>query len=464
MIDLNHLGQYRENNRIEAKLALGGLPHSVWETYSAFANTLGGLLLLGVVEYPDKSLHAVDLPDPEGMVREFWDMVNDPSVASVNILSAKDVTVEVAEGRRIIVVNVPRAERTDKPVYVEGSPRNTYRRSGEGDYRCTVEEYQAMVRDAAVRTQDMRVLDELDADALNLGSVRAYRRRMRLSRPEHAWEALADEDFLLKLGALGVGGDARIHPTSAGLLMFGNERDVVRAFPQYRLAYSGAERLVSSSGDWSGNVFDFYFRADRTLQRSLKTLSAPVRAAVREALANCLVNADYCGGGALTVVRSGNTLTMTNPGHFRIGVASAKSGGLSDPRNGAMSEMFRLIDVGERVGGGIPTIFRVWRERGWAEPTITQSFAPDRTTLSLVFGKAEGQTQTVRKSDELIRARQRNAVIDYLTDNASAKTSEIADVLGVGATRARAVLSALIAEDVVVAEGGGSRRTYRLKS
>ena len=464
MIDLNNLGQYRENNRIEAKMALGGLPHSIWETYSAFANTLGGLILLGVVEYPDKSLHAVDLPDPEGMVRTFWELVNDPGVASVNILSAKDITVETADGRRIIVVNVPRAERTVKPVFVEGSPRNTYRRSGEGDYRCTAEEYQAMVRDAAVRTQDMRVREELDADALNAESVRAYRRRMRLSRPEHAWESLADEDFLLKLGALGVGGDGRTHPTSAGLLMFGNGRDIVRAFPHYLLDYSGAERLVSSSGDWSGNVFDFYFRADRRLQQDARALPAPVRAAVREALANCLVNADYCGGGALTIVRRGNALTMTNPGHFRIELATAKSGGLSDPRNGAMSEMFRLIDIGERVGGGIPTIFRVWRERGWAEPTITQSFAPDRTTLSLVFGKADGQKQPVKLSDELIRARQKNAVIEYLTDNAAAGTSEIADALGVGTTRARAVLSALIAEDIVIAEGGGRSRTYRLKS
>lgn len=76
MIDFANLNNYRENNRIEAKKALGGLPQSIWETYSAFANTLGGIILLGVEEHADHSLNAIDLPNPEKLIKEFWDIVS----------------------------------------------------------------------------------------------------------------------------------------------------------------------------------------------------------------------------------------------------------------------------------------------------------------------------------------------------------------------------------------------------
>ncbi|MBR1972371.1 MAG: ATP-binding protein [Oscillospiraceae bacterium] len=146
MLDLNNLGAYRENNRIEAKQALGGLPESIWETYSAFANADGGIILLGVEELPDKSLHALDLLDPQWLIDDFLTILQDPKRVSANILNGEAIQVHQVDGKHIIAITVPPAQPCDQPVYVDGDLyRGTYRRCGEGDYRCSREEVDAML-------------------------------------------------------------------------------------------------------------------------------------------------------------------------------------------------------------------------------------------------------------------------------------------------------------------------------
>ena len=156
MIDFSKIEQYRENNRIEAKKSLGGLPKSIWETYSAFANTHGGIILLGVEEWADKSLHTVDLPDPDRLIKEFWDIVNNPNKTSVNVLSSKDVFVQEVDGNHIVVINVPRAERSYKPVYVDGNPLCTYRRNGEGDCSLMDSVYDERLKKAFEELKELR--------------------------------------------------------------------------------------------------------------------------------------------------------------------------------------------------------------------------------------------------------------------------------------------------------------------
>lgn len=461
MIDLRHLEKYRENNRIEAKKAVGGLPHSIWETYSAFANTMGGLILLGVEERKDKSLHPVELPDPEGLARTFLTQVNDPAHASINILAAGDVAVEEAEGRQIVVIRVPRAERSDKPVYVEGDTRNTYRRNGEGDYRCSREEYAAMVRDAAVRSRDARLLEELGPEALAEESVETWLARWRTAHPEQG-----ESDLLLRAGALGADGEGALHPTAAGLLMFGRRPDIERRFPAFELAYreeSGVGAAVCRD-----NVYEFYRSVCQALRPAVQgpeEEDTPVFQAVREALVNCLSNADYRGRGGVSVTLGDDRVVFSNPGAFRISVSAARSGGLSDPRNGVMLRLFNAVDAGKGAGSGIPNMFRVWREQGWEEPTITQSFDPERTTITLRFTRRSALLPR-QASDERGRmvhaAAGRAMVIDYLTERSECSGAELARLTGMRPAEVAELLRELEAEGIVAP--APRRGRYRLRA
>lgn len=144
------LSKYKENKRIEAKKATGGLPRSIWETYSAFANTSGGVILLGVLEDKrDRTLYPVDLPDPQRLIAQFLDGVNDLRVVNKNILAKKDVRIDVVDGKEIVVIRVPRAKRIEKPIYIGGNPFiGTYKRVLDADIRCDEDEVKRMLADA----------------------------------------------------------------------------------------------------------------------------------------------------------------------------------------------------------------------------------------------------------------------------------------------------------------------------
>ena len=88
MIDISNILGKKEGLHLEAKSARGGFPDSFWESYSAFANTDGGVILLGVAEKPDHSLYVTDgLTDAEKMKKDFWNLVNNRQKVSHNIVT-----------------------------------------------------------------------------------------------------------------------------------------------------------------------------------------------------------------------------------------------------------------------------------------------------------------------------------------------------------------------------------------
>ena len=186
-------------------------------------------------------------------------------------------------------------------------------------------------------------------------------------------------------------------------------------------------------------------------------------------MANCLVNADYYGRQGVVIIKKRDNISFSNPGGFRIEIAAAKSGGISHPRNGTMLKMFNLINIGERAGSGIPNIYAVWNKQGWKEPVITETFEPDRINLSLTMineRRKNGDKISATKNGDkksAITEKTKMKIIGYLTDNASATCSEIAEILGLQASRSREYLSEMIKEGVLESEGANRNRRYRLK-
>jgi len=75
MVDITYLITKWEHSHLEAKSASGGIPDSIWESYSAFANTGGGVILLGVREI-NKQLVVTGVEDAQKKIKTIWDVLN----------------------------------------------------------------------------------------------------------------------------------------------------------------------------------------------------------------------------------------------------------------------------------------------------------------------------------------------------------------------------------------------------
>ena len=166
--DLAQFDSYREDNRREVKKASGGLPSSMWDTYSAFANTSGGIIILGVKENSDGTWETSGLKDERTLLKSFWDIINNQNKVSENLLTDNDIQTYEKDGDVILAINVPKATREQKPIYINGDMfKGTYRRNHEGDFKCSPSAVKAMLRDEPEATSDMKILEEFTLKDLN---------------------------------------------------------------------------------------------------------------------------------------------------------------------------------------------------------------------------------------------------------------------------------------------------------
>ena len=400
--------KYGEKINLECKKAESKIPNSVWETYSSFANTDGGLILFGVEEHlkekdPEKRFTLESINNPQQRLTDFWNTINSVKV-STNILVDSDVGICKVRDADIMWINVPQADYKAKPVYInENINKGTFKRNHEGDYHCTVEEIKAMLRDASDSGNDGTLLVNYTMDDIDAASLKSYRIEFEHNNPDHVWNGVDDETFLKNIGGFAVDRKTkRGWLTTAGLLMFGKGLAIRERFDNIRMDYLDKSNLAPGSrwsdrltydGMWENNLYSFMrlvmpklvsgIKHPFNLQGMARNDDTAIHKAIREAVVNMLIHSDYQITGVLSIVKEDKGYCFSNPGSLKLPIRAIYEGGHSVARNPRIQTMLRMIGYGDNIGSGFPTILSAWGDENWRKPDLSQDEELHQVTLKL---------------------------------------------------------------------------------
>jgi ATP-dependent DNA helicase RecG len=436
----------KEGYVVEFKSAKGGFPGTFWDTYSSFANTAGGIIVLGIREKDNKFV-------PDGLTEEqiykykkiFWDGAHNPHIVNMCLPKEQDVREEQDGDAHYLVINIPRATYDQKPIYIKGDPfhGHTFRRNHEGDYACSDEEVRRMLADSIVTQYglDRRVIEsasiekDLDADTL-----RQYRNAFRARHEGHPWNELSDADFLSRIKGIAEDPQTqKVGITAAAILMFGKHESMYKVSPYYFVDFR--EKLSTDprvrytdryypDGMWEPNLFQFYNRVYRNMDQAIPhpfKLDADMQRidetaadeSLREAICNCLLHANWGMMSGVVIERYPDRFVFINPGTMLVPVEDFFKGGKSICRNPYLQDMFVAIGRGEHMGSGADIIEKGWKENGWPNPELKEIFGAQTESVELTLrlggspvispeqdGKSSGQSsgQSSERVKSMIKA------------------------------------------------------------
>ncbi len=397
-----------EGYELEYKSAKNGFPKDFWKTFSAFANSMGGHVVLGVKETNGQvQIEGFDDEIISKYKKHFWDNANNPNSINVSLLQEDDIKIIEFDEKKLLVFKIPAAPRTIKPIHLTKNPfESTYKRNHEGDYRCTNEEVRRKLADADNKLhQDSRILLGYSLKDLDEESLRKYRRLFSNSKPTHPWLTLSDQDFLEKLGGFRKDRVTRMEGlTIAGLLMFGKSETITvpegvpNFFPDFREMLSSDESIrwtdrIYPDGTWEANLFNFYLRVWPKLSSSLpkpfqltegfRKDENPAHVALRESFVNALIHTDYTAPGNIVIEHKKEVFTFSNPGTLLVSLQQYYQGGISECRNPNLQKMFLMIGSAEKAGSGVNKIMAGWEFAHWRRPYLKIENQPDRLILEL---------------------------------------------------------------------------------
>lgn len=484
--------RYGERINFECKKAESKLPNSVWETYSSFANTEGGIILFGVEEHvreidPNKRFSFVHIEHINQRITDFWNTINSEKV-NVNILVDSNVGSCEIDGKTIMWIEVPRASYKYRPVYINNNPiKGSFKRNNEGDYHCTEDEVKAMFRDASDSGNDGGLLDGYTMADIDRDSLRAYRIEFEHQNPEHIWNSIEDQEFLKNMGGYAIDrSTGKAWLTAAGLLMFGKGIAIRERFDNIRMDYIDESNLSSGArwsdrltydGQWENNLYNFVRRIMPKLVRDIKRpfqLNGMVRIddtmvhkAIREALINMVIHSDYLITGVLKVIKSDKGFLFSNPGHLKLPVRDIYEGGHSLARNPRIQTMFRMIGLGDNIGSGFPAILNAWATENWRKPDLSQNENLHQVelrlwTISLMPEECSEYLQRLFGSTYLQLNREEQIILGTAYLENSVTNSRLQSILELHSVDIGHLLSALVDKEMLVVNKKGRWTSYCL--
>ena len=395
---LRQLNLTGEDVDLECKLSQRGLSRDVWETVSAFANTRGGTVLLGVRER-ERRFEAVGIEDVAAVKHDLANGLRDALNVPIPALP-ETIVVQVGGQERVVVsLYVPEALPYQKPVYVrsKGLGAGAYKRVGGEDMLCTEEDLARFFQERATISPDMTPVPLARREELDPAQVQAFRRLLSTRDATNAVLVYSDDDLLAAYGAtIQVEGRSDPVPTTAGVLMFGTPALIQRCLPAFRvdlIDVAGTEWMPAAedrgeSRAFQGPLLEVARELLRVLQREIperfalrpgdvQRVGGPMQIALREAVHNALMHQDYRLYRPTQVRRYADRLEIENPGaSLRDPERLGEPG--SELRNPRVAQMFYEIGWAEQKGTGIRVI-RAATESLGLTPPLFESDPADRS-------------------------------------------------------------------------------------
>lgn len=451
--DFKNLYQLKEDVHTELKESETKIPDNLYETYSSFSNTDGGVIYLGIKEGKRNVLTGVK--NPLEQVKSLISALHSKNKVSYCSVSDEDIRILNVDGKNVIRFNVRKAPIQAMPVYLNGNLSQSYERIGDGDFRMSEDDIASLLlhkKGVAFDTLPNHL--GLDMSAVDLDSLKGFRRRMDSATPNHIYQSLSDHDFLFRIGAL-TSENGREVLRNGAVLFFGNISDILQLCPNYFLDYqenlSGEtrwdRRIVSDDFRFNANLYQFFSLVSESIVRNLpnpfKTDGVvnlngiDINRSVIEGVVNAISNCDFSSSPGIVIRKDLNHISIVNSGELSIGIPQAIAGGISDPFNKNIMTYFRLMQVSDRAGTGIPSIFQVFDSYHFMPPELRTEDNPRRTILNLCFLKSS--------DGDSLKEEKKQKILSYLanhTNGASAK--ELSELIQMKTTSTSHILSELL--------------------